>query len=464
MKSNCNIKIEYEKIEVLGKTFIWLPESMILFQSSDLIEDLLEKYNKENEEEILAQYPDDKKGYIQKLFQQFSWMDKENQKYKSIIYNSEQVSDIAINSVELNPAYACNLRCRYCFAGDGGHFKNGVMDLKMAEKAVDFLFKEAKDKDTVYIAFIGGEPLVNLSMILHVLEYSTEMGKRYNKEVRFATTTNGTLLTSEVMQLLNQYDVQSMISVDSPDPKVHNFLRPLASGEGSFDIVKDNGWKNMLQSERKKAVRATVTPYNMNVFDMAKDFYEEGFEHVHMEEVTDADKQFEFTEEQLITLKGEYDKLAVYLAEEIGNGKNLDSKPLLSRIYEIHNRKPRYNYCGAFQNSVGISPEGEIFPCDWMMRDEYKIGDLDTGIDYDKYKKLSEQIPIPEKCSTCWARNICGSGCRIKHKGAYDKGEEINCDLDLHKYKLQLYLYYEIMQKRPDFFQKYEKEKWRVKE
>ncbi|SHK41893.1 radical SAM/SPASM domain-containing protein [Paramaledivibacter caminithermalis] len=450
-------KIEYTIIDVFDKRYIWLPEIMIFFKANSLVEEILDQYNKKDKKEIINCFKGEKKKTVEKILRKFLTFEKETKKYRYIMGNTRLEQDMSINSIELNPTYSCNLRCKYCFAGDRVHFKKGYMTIDTAKQAIDFLFKEGIDKDTLYIAFIGGEPLINMPMIEFALKYSTEKAKKYNKQINYATTVNGTLLTREIMDLFDRYQVQAMISMDSPEPVVQNFLRPTAGEKGSYDLIKENGWISMLGSKGKSAVRSTITPYNLNLFDIAKTYYEAGFKHVHVEEVTTEDEKFVLTHKHIEYLKGEYNRIAQYLLEEVLKGKDIDSKPLFSRMYEIHNRKPRYNFCGAFNNSIGISPEGKFYPCDWMMDEQYNIGSLDSGLDKEKYRRLREQIPIPAKCRTCWARNLCGMGCRAKHKTAYAQGHEIDCDLELHKYKLQLYLYSEIAEKNPEFLKRYEK-------
>lgn len=91
--------------------------------------------------------------------------------------------------------HACNLNCTYCYE----RFKDaGMMSFETAKtcilKEVDFV-RHSEKYNELEIDFMGGEPLLNFTLIQQVVEWleETDIGIPY---ITFATS-NGTLITEE---------------------------------------------------------------------------------------------------------------------------------------------------------------------------------------------------------------------------------------------------------------------------
>ncbi len=76
------------------------------------------------------------------------------------------------------------------------------MSLRIALQAVDFLARQSKGRCT--ITLFGGEPLLEFGMIRQLVEYSQ---KTYDSRIAFRMSTNGTLITPEVLQFFQKYDI-----------------------------------------------------------------------------------------------------------------------------------------------------------------------------------------------------------------------------------------------------------------
>ena len=92
--------------------------------------------------------------------------------------------------------HACNLNCTYCYET---YKQNAYMELNLAKDIIsrEASFVSENDSfDELEIDFMGGEPLMNFSLIKDVVEW-LEKGAITVPWVCFATT-NGTLLTDEI--------------------------------------------------------------------------------------------------------------------------------------------------------------------------------------------------------------------------------------------------------------------------
>lgn len=83
-----------------------------------------------------------------------------------------------IKALCLNIAHDCNLRCKYCFAGQGGYGKwRELMSFDVARRAVDFLIAHSGPRQHCEIDFFGGEPLMNFPTVQRTVEYIRKMEK-----------------------------------------------------------------------------------------------------------------------------------------------------------------------------------------------------------------------------------------------------------------------------------------------
>jgi uncharacterized protein len=130
----------------------------------------------------------------------------------------------------LNLTHNCNLRCSYCYAGPK---QQRSMSPRIALQAVDFLASQSKGRCT--ITLFGGEPLLEFDMIRQLVEYSQET---YDSKIAFRMSTNGTLITPEVLQFLQKYDIYFTLSIDGNQAQ-HDLCRRYANNRGSYQDISD---------------------------------------------------------------------------------------------------------------------------------------------------------------------------------------------------------------------------------
>ena len=66
---------------------------------------------------------------------------------------------------------------------------------------------------------MGGEPLLEFELIKKCVSYILQ--RKGDKKIRFTMTTNGTLMTEDVIEFLVKYEFNLMISLDG-DKKSHD--------------------------------------------------------------------------------------------------------------------------------------------------------------------------------------------------------------------------------------------------
>ena len=69
-----------------------------------------------------------------------------------------------IASLQLLVCNECNMACKYCYAHCGTYNeKSTKMDFNTAKNAIDFIYSEYEELDT--LTFFGGEPLLCITLI-----------------------------------------------------------------------------------------------------------------------------------------------------------------------------------------------------------------------------------------------------------------------------------------------------------
>src|SRR5271163_242579 len=138
--------------------------------------------------------------------------------------SDEPVVDPPIRALSLAVAERCNLGCTYCYA-EGGSFGGPSREMawEVAEASVQRLFAEAGSGEQVNLAFLGGEPLVNRSLIRRATELAARIAGDRKIPIGFSITTNGTLLTPEDGDFFERYGFAVTVSLDGVG-EVHDRL------------------------------------------------------------------------------------------------------------------------------------------------------------------------------------------------------------------------------------------------
>lgn len=324
--------------------------------------------------------------------------------------------------IALNVTHKCQMACDYCY-GDGGSYGGSAVHMtkEIAEKAVDFLFKISGNAKSCRITLFGGEPLLNFNLVKHVVSYARKQAAKLNKEIAFGMTTNGLLLDDEKIDFIIKEKIEVTFSMDGPK-QVHDKNRSLKANrkKSTYDLIYPNILKFIEKAEKEKsfyAFRATLTRPSLQYLDDIIEFFN-NFKTKRIHYDTAEYKQsnsragLAITDNDLNLYRQKVKKMAA----EIKNNESkawdgLFSNPLKS----IKAKAKRQNSCkslGVFY--VGISAEGDIFPCHrFVGYKQTKLGNVREGFDRENWLKKFAGVHIfnSKKCSSCWVRYFCGGLC-----------------------------------------------------
>ena len=137
------------------------------------------------------------------------------------------------------PTEQCNFRCEYCYQD----FSMGRMPPNVIGGIKRLLERRTDDLSYLQLSWFGGEPLLAEDIVLDISNYA--LGLCRDKGVTYIKgdiTTNGYLLTPELMQKLTEAEQKHFhISLDGIGA-VHDKTRHLISGRGTFDTI----WRNLI--------------------------------------------------------------------------------------------------------------------------------------------------------------------------------------------------------------------------
>jgi uncharacterized protein len=330
--------------------------------------------------------------------------------------DDQPLTDPPLHALSLAIAQKCNLGCAYCYAQQGefgGVAKNMTRDT--ADQAVDLLVSGAVPGARLNLAFLGGEPLVNRTVLQAVTRRAAELAQRRGLTMTFSITTNGTLLTEADAQFFEEYGFAVTVSLDGP-AEVHDRLRPYKSGRGSFYRIMANV-RPLLAMQRRMQVsaRITVTPRNLALRDTLEQFLAEGFHSVGFSPLLRAaDVGEEMQADTLEVMLGEMIDCGREFERQSLAGKRYAFANMLNAMKEIARGTHRPYPCGAGAGYLGVSADGDLAACHRFVGDEDgMMGTLAGGVDRQRQANwLAERhVHRQEPCRACWARYLCGGGC-----------------------------------------------------
>ena len=170
----------------------------------------------------------------------------------------------ACRNITFQVTNGCNLRCSYCYE----HHKGSEhMSVETGRKIVDYLLDQYERNDSdfinwntraVVLDFIGGEPLLEATLIEQICDYW--FSECFRRDIplapftRISFATNGQLwFSSEAQHLIEKYhDLMSItVSIDGVQD-LHDMYRLDEHGNGSFskawaafqDGKRRFGWTN----------------------------------------------------------------------------------------------------------------------------------------------------------------------------------------------------------------------------
>jgi len=349
-----------------------------------------------------------------------------------------------VKALCLHMAHECNLRCKYCFAGQGDYGSDrGLMPLETGKKALDFLIAQSGTRRNLEVDFFGGEPMLNFGTVKALVAYGRTREKETGKIFRFTLTTNGSLLTEADHGYINTHFDNVVLSLDGR-PEINDKMRIGGNYDAVFPKIKALADS---RNHENYYVRGTYTRENLDFAADVLHLAEAGFTQISVEPVVaPPDMGYSLRRKDLPALFAEYEKLAEALIIRKREGKPVNFFHFMMDLSGGPCLAKRVTGCGAGSEYLAVTPSGRLFPCHQFVGDDkFLLGDLDTGI---LNKTVVDEfagchVYSKPDCMDCWAKYYCSGGCMANAYYANDGiniPDEIGCDLQRKRIECALYM------------------------
>lgn len=320
--------------------------------------------------------------------------------------------------VVLNLTTDCNMRCTYCYASAGDN--QNYMSVETAIKTVQEL-KKINKNNSIKILFHGGEPLLCLDVIKQVIDYCE---KTYLlNSVEYYIQTNCVLLDEQTIVYFQEHNVKISISLDGHN-EVSNGCRILKNKSNSFSTIKHSidllnkhnisiNCLSVLNKENFLFVEDIIDFFVENkIYNFSFNYFIKGGR-------GNENSHLALTNEELFeATKKIIDRLDFYYKK----GIVLNERNVFYLIRNVVLNKKEYmcanSPCGAGLNIFGITPNGDIYPCDDLSsQPQFCLGNiqkqslkeiLENPIVYHFASCSYENI---KECKDCQLQQYCGAGC-----------------------------------------------------
>ena len=389
--------------------------------------DIIEMYKTHTEEEIVAailekygNMPDVTREDVLLCIDDVRALEKAGKlytedKYESLAKNYKNNSKV-VKALCLHVAHTCNLNCSYCFASQGKYQGDrALMSFEVGKRAFDFLIENSGTRRNLEVDFFGGEPSLNFDVVKRLVEYAREIEGKHNKNFRFTYTTNGMVLTDDMIEFLNKEMHNVVLSLDGRR-EVNDHFRRDYQGRGSYDTIVPN-FKKLVESRGGKGyyVRGTFTHNNTDFTNDLFHMADLGFTELSMEPVVcPPGDPYALTDEDLPILFEQYEILAKEMIKRKREGRGFTFYHYMLDLKHGPCIYKRITGCGSGTEYMAVTPWGDLYPCHQFVGDtKYCLGNIYDGIKnievQDEFRTCNS-YSRPE-CRECWANLYCSGGC-----------------------------------------------------
>lgn len=356
-------------------------------------------------------------------------------------------ADLAVN---VNLTNLCNLGCTYCFA-DGGDY--GRITNAMGHESVDDIFEFVERHVTasrsVRFEFFGGEPLANFRTIHEICERSRAVAEATGIRFVYRISTNLTMMPAGVLDLFAEHRFVVSVSIDG-GRVVQDTNRPTKSGKGSFDRIIANVRRVRAASDDITLVaRMTVAQRAPSLLDNVRELW--ALDVFDWFQIYPAVAPAESVQAAPLTIgrKGatapDRPRYVNFFLQDGMTEQFLELMAAYPTLFDGSNRfKGVLEYertvqmvlegllalafCSGGRTYFTHSPDRSISPCHRLVGDQsFDVGTGPAGITRtpDEWRLPVDAHPV---CGGCWARYVCGGGCRQENFVATGSIHELNTE------------------------------------
>lgn len=325
----------------------------------------------------------------------------------------------------------CNLRCKYCFYTNVSDLREvkstGVMTDDTVDNLLKNIFAFLNKGDQLIIAFQGGEPtLAGLDFFEKFANKAQAISSNKNIAISYSMQTNGINLTEKFCQHLKKHNYLVGLSLDL-DSSLHDLNRIDSQGEGTFKRVSKARELLEQMNVEYNILCVLSNPLAKHPEKIWKTIVNNNLKFVQFIPCLN---DFDGDENSKLALQPKhfasfYSTLLPLWFNEFKNN-NYISIRFFDDFFNLI-KSHVVNSCGltgSCGNQFVVESDGSVYPCDFYVLDQWKIGNITTTSvpDIMSNPKVNQFIcdkSIPEFCNSCRFKQLCNGGCKRMKKEMY---------------------------------------------
>lgn len=167
----------------------------------------------------------------------------------------------------VNPTMNCNFKCWYCYES---HVKGSKMNKETVNKTCSLIANVIESNPNLksfHISWFGGEPLMYYRDVIEpIMDFAEDFCAIHNIYLDCHFTTNGFLITDEIIQSLKKYTITGLQITLDGNKETHNTVRYVSATRGSYDTIISNIVK-LCENDFHVGIRVNYTSINMDGFE-----------------------------------------------------------------------------------------------------------------------------------------------------------------------------------------------------
>lgn len=333
--------------------------------------------------------------------------------------------DNGISGIMIAPTMDCNARCYYCFENGA---RRGTMSPETADAVSDFIARNCPKKK-LYISWFGGEPL----LVPEIIDRITDSLKASGIEVESTITTNGILLTDEIVNRFSDWGTYRVqISVDGIGDH-YNRAKRFHGVEGNpFCIIVEN-IRKALDSGISVHLRINYRSTDCKGIEEGFAFFNDafgGYDNLSLYGAPldlPAEKGYSEFDEQEGNLYFDVLRMSLdngYEDDELNFREGVNESEEINVVLGNLLLSPFPAPCMMVNRwRFAVDDRGLLYKCQKHLGQErFSCGNVFDGIDTnDCYRYFSTDVIHDNRCKQCAIFPICHGGCNANRLMYGDK-------------------------------------------
>ena len=329
--------------------------------------------------------------------------------------------EFGFKNLTLNLTMNCNLRCKYCWQN---HNCAPDMTTPVIDKWLDF-FLDEKRNSPKKILYFGGEPLLRIDLIKYAAELVDAICRnRGISKPKQQIFTNATMISQEVIELIQKEDIYLILSIDGDD-EYNSAYRVDANGN-SVQVSIREGVQRLKQSGIRFGVCSTMSDIDFDVDKTIRYIIEE-IEPSSYEFNVRYDRNFmkKYPDTSLLSFSSFFESWDLIRKSGV---ENINFR---KRILPLALKNPLRNSSSGSKNKLAIMPDGKVSPFNSAIQfPELQIAPVGDWLSTFK-KQWNRNLLFNERCKKCPAAFICGQGSAFSSYlefGDFDHTPFLHCE------------------------------------